>query len=269
VKTPRFLRKRTLRHRRPSPAVPLHIGAKRRPRLLPAAPLLSAIVTTTVVTLIASALQASGSGDPPAGKALPKGALADEHGGPLPGSSRASNTPQRRLVDLVDSQAPVPRRINIPAVGVSAGVIPLGVTGDHSMETPKNYGETGWYKPGPEPGERGAAVIVGHVDSKGGAAVFYRLRELHRGDLIRITRADGSVARFRVEGLERWPKSEFPASRVFRRTGASALRLVTCSGAFDKSTGHYVDNTIVYAARVPVSRRVLYVSRNPQRHPLP
>ena len=93
------------------------------------------------------------------------------------------------------------------------------------------------------------------MDSTSGPAVFYRLRELRRGDLIRVRRADGSVVRFRVEGLERWPKARFPTHRVFGRTRIATLRLITCSGAFDSASHHYVDNTIVYAARVPERRR--------------
>ena len=125
------------------------------------------------------------------------------------------------------------------------------------MQTPDQWGDTGWYEPGSEPGERGPAVIAGHVDSTSGPAVFYRLRELRRGNAVRIRRADGSVVRFRVEGLERWPKAAFPSRRVFGKTHVAALRLVTCSGNFDPSTGHYVDNTIVYAVRVPERRALL------------
>jgi sortase (surface protein transpeptidase) len=124
------------------------------------------------------------------------------------------------------------------------------------MQTPDDWQNTGWYEPGAEPGEQGPAVVTGHVDSTSGPAVFYRLRELRRGNLIRIQRAGGSVVRFRVEGLERWPKAAFPTHRVFTKTHVSALRLVTCSGDFDASTGHYVDNTIVYAVRVPERRSV-------------
>jgi hypothetical protein len=124
------------------------------------------------------------------------------------------------------------------------------------MQTPEKWGDTGWYEPGNEPGELGPAVIAGHVDSTSGPAVFYRIRELRRGNLIRVRRGDDSVVRFRVEGLERWPKATFPTRRVFGRTPISTLRLVTCGGSFDSSTGHYVDNTIVYAARVRERRAV-------------
>ena len=124
------------------------------------------------------------------------------------------------------------------------------------MQTPTGGRTPGGTSPAVSRASAGPAVITGHVDSTSGPAVFYRMRELHRGNLIHIRRADGSVVRFRVEGLERWPKAEFPTQRVFGKTHVAALRLVTCSGNFDASTGHYVDNTIVYAARVPVKRRI-------------
>jgi hypothetical protein len=194
--------------------------------------------------------------EPVVGRPLSGNALAAEWpGAPLP--QPATPKRHRRLVNLVDRNAAPPRHIKIPAIGVSAPVGPLRREPDGTMQTPTVWQDTGWYKPGPEPGERGPAVITGHVDSTGGPAVFYRLSELHRGNLISIRRADGSLLRFRIEGLERWPKSEFPTRRVFRtKTRISVLRLVTCSGSFDHSTGHYVDNTIVYAVRVPAYRMI-------------
>jgi LPXTG-site transpeptidase (sortase) family protein len=150
--------------------------------------------------------------------------------------------PRRRDADVAE-----PRRIEIPAIGVSAPVIELGLKADSTLEVPQDYGETGWWKGGPEPGERGAAVIAGHVDSKTGPAVFYRLDELRPGDAIRVHRSDGTGARFVVARLERHPKDEFPTRKVYARTREPTLRLVTCSGDFDTATGHYVDNTIVFA----------------------
>jgi hypothetical protein len=221
-----------------------------RRRLRPAAPiaLAAAIVAATVIAI-------AGHGDsrrdePESGRALPDSALALERPRALPRGRHAHRLAPRPLVDVVDSAAAPPRRIEIPAIGVSARVVPLRLAPDGSMETPGRWRDTGWYEPGPEPGERGPAVIAGHVDSRSGPAVFYRLRDLHRRDVIRVRRADGSVVRFRVEGLERWPKAEFPTHRVFGATRTSALRLVTCSGDFDASIGHYVDNTIVYAVRM-------------------
>jgi hypothetical protein len=216
-----------------------------RRRLRPAA---SLVVPgyLTALALIAIAIPSPTSDEPPVGRALPATALAAER----PSPPHPARPAPRRLVDVVDREAARPRHVDIPAIGVSAAVIPLGLESDGTMQTPKKWGDTGWYEPGNEPGERGPAVIAGHIDSTSGAAVFYRLRDLRRGNLIRVRRADGSVVRFRVEGLERWPKATFPTRRVFGRTPISTLRLVTCGGSFDSSTGHYLDNTIVYAARV-------------------
>jgi LPXTG-site transpeptidase (sortase) family protein len=160
------------------------------------------------------------------------------------GSSSSTTT------TVIARQQPRPTRIRIPAIGVSTSVISLGLNGDRTMQTPRNFAQTGWYKPGPEPGEPGASVIAGHVDSTTGPAVFYELGHLKRGDLIYITRINGTVIKFRVQGLEVWAKAQFPTKRVFKRGGPPLLRLITCSGAFDHASGHYVDNTIVYA--VPV-----------------
>jgi len=218
-----------------------------RRRLMPAA--LVVVGATGALLVVLSYTGGSHDPDPPVGRALPRHALAAEQPG------HPTTRPRRRLVNLVDRQAAPPRRIRIPAIGVDARVIPLGLKPDGTMQTPDSVTVTGWYRPWKEPGERGAAVIMGHVDSVDGPGVFYRLRELRRGDMVRIKRADGSVVRFRVEGLERWPKADFPTRKVFGRTRTSTLRLVTCSGSFDTSTGHYVDNTIAYAARVVVRRR--------------
>jgi hypothetical protein len=224
-----------------------------RRRLRPAAPLVLLFASAALATfsVVAFTTRSNPSaGEPPAGRQLPPGALAAEH---LPVAPLlAPHAPQkRRLADVVDANAAAPRRIHISSIGVSARVIPLQLAPNRTMETPKNFSETGWFEPGHEPGEQGPAVVVGHVDSKTGPAVFYKLRKLRRGDMIRIVRADGSAVRFRVEGLERWPKADFPTKKVFGRTRKSTLRLVTCSGNFDPSVGHYVDNTIVYAVRVP------------------
>jgi LPXTG-site transpeptidase (sortase) family protein len=154
---------------------------------------------------------------------------------------------------LIDARAAPPRWIRIPAIGVSAPVVALGLNPDGTLEVPRSWDATGWYTGGPEPGERGPAVIAGHVDSTSGAAVFYRLGQLRPGAMVHIRRADRSVVEFRVHGVERWPKDHFPTRRVYHPTARSTLRLITCGGAFDGAAGHYLDNVIVYATRVSVT----------------
>jgi sortase (surface protein transpeptidase) len=166
-----------------------------------------------------------------------------------PGAVRGEDLAPRPSRPLIDARASPPQWIRIPAIGVSARVVPLGLNPDRTLEVPRGWGDAGWYIGGPKPGEQGPAVIAGHVDSTSGAAVFYRLGQLRRGAMVHIRRADHSVVSFRVEGVERWPKARFPTDRVYHRTARSTLRLITCGGAFDGATGHYLDNVIVYATR--------------------
>jgi hypothetical protein len=144
-------------------------------------------------------------------------------------------------------QEPRPVRILIPAIGVSAPVIPLGLNRDRSMEVPASVSQTGWFRPGPEPGEIGAAVIVGHVDSKRGPGVFFHLRALRRGDRIRVVLANNRKLTFAVTSSTEVSKRRFPARLVFAPTKRPTLRLITCGGSFDSSTGHYVNDHIVFA----------------------
>jgi len=105
----------------------------------------------------------------------------------------------------------------------------------------------GWYAGGTRPGDPGSAVILGHVDSRSGPAVFYRLRELRPGDTVEVARADGSKVRFAVQRTEQYDKRRFPTDEVYYPTLTPALRLVTCGGQFDHTTGHYRSNVIVFA----------------------
>ena len=154
---------------------------------------------------------------------------------------RATTPPPRR--------AAPPVRIEIAAIGVRAAVIRLGLNRDGTLEVPTDFGDAGWWSGGARPGERGPAVIAGHLDSRTGPAVFFRLGALRAGDPIVIVRRDGSRVRFRVQRTARYRKAAFPTARVYGATSGSTLRLITCSGDFDRGSGHYVDNTVVYAAR--------------------
>jgi sortase (surface protein transpeptidase) len=143
--------------------------------------------------------------------------------------------------------APPPVRIEIPAIGVSAAVIRLGLNRDGSMQVPADFGLTGWFTGGPAPGETGPAVIAGHIDSRTGPAVFYRLRELRAGDRVNVARADGTTVRFAVDSVVRYPKQAFPTEAVFGPAPEPLLRLITCGGTFDRSRDSYRDNIVITA----------------------
>lgn len=107
--------------------------------------------------------------------------------------------------------------------------------------------QAGWYKYGPIPGQQGPSVVLGHVNTKSGAAVFSRLKEIKRGDTIKVSRSDKYVVEFTVDGVEQVSKTAFPSKRVYGNTGEATLRLITCGGVYNRKTGHYTDNIIVYA----------------------
>ncbi|MGQ0480127.1 MAG: class F sortase [Pseudonocardia sp.] len=144
---------------------------------------------------------------------------------------------------------PLPVGLSIPTIGVDEpALIRLGRAGDGTMQVPVDYGEAGWFTGGPPPGAPGPAVIAGHVDSKAGPAVFFRLRELRPGDPVDVRLDDGTTARFAVDGVQQYPKNEFPTDTVFGPVPGSALRLITCGGSFDPVAGSYRDNIVVYAS---------------------
>ena len=147
------------------------------------------------------------------------------------------------------TQTAAPVRLRIPSIDVDTGLEALGRGQDNSIEVPRQPSLAGWWAGGSRPGQVGPAVILGHVDSKTGPAVFYRLDELAAGDEILVDRADQTTARFLVSSLASYPKTEFPSELVYYPTLRPELRLVTCGGPLDGSTRHYRDNLVVYATQ--------------------
>ena len=142
-----------------------------------------------------------------------------------------------------------PVALSIPSIGVhTRGIVDLHLDSKGELQAPTDFGRAGWYADGPTPGEFGPAVIGAHVDSKAGPAVFYRLGSLHQGSTVSVRRKDGTTAQFVVDKVARYSKTNFPTALVYGDTkGRAELRLITCGGAFDQSTGHYVDNIVAFA----------------------
>lgn len=150
-----------------------------------------------------------------------------------------------------DVPASRPVILDIPAIELAGSPLgELGLNTDGTVEVPADYSTAGWFDLGPTPGQVGASVLLGHVDSTTGPAVFFRLRSLEAGDRVDVGLADGTVARFAVGSVETYPKEEFPARRVYTSAGSRDLRLVTCGGEFDPVTRSYESNVVVYATLV-------------------
>ena len=156
----------------------------------------------------------------------------------------ATITPE--LVGAVMSKSQ-PTRIIIPKINLDVPFsAPLGLSSDGEVEVPNDYFSVGYYKNGPTPGELGPAVVLGHVDSKKGPAVFFSLGQLEIGDEIIIERADSTLATFVVTEMERNEQRDFPTKKVYGNLNYAGLRLITCSGIYGRDTMRYSHNLIVY-----------------------
>jgi LPXTG-site transpeptidase (sortase) family protein len=144
----------------------------------------------------------------------------------------------------------IPVSLGIPAIDVTVSLSELGLNPDGTVQVPTDFAQPGWYRYGPTPGQYGSAVILGHVDSYRGPAVFFNLRSLHLGDRVNVRLSDGVLAEFAVSGVVMYSKDDFPSEKVYGSEGDSALQLVTCGGVFDSATGHYLSNIVVYTSLV-------------------
>jgi hypothetical protein len=143
-----------------------------------------------------------------------------------------------------------PVSLTIPLIGVQTNLITLGLLSNGQLEVPTTTSVAGWYTGSPRPGSVGSSIIVGHIDNTSGPGVFYRLNTLTKGDKIYVKRADGTLAEFSVTSVQSYLKDHFPTEDVYGPVPDAELRLITCGGAFDYATNHYLSDIVVYAAEV-------------------
>ncbi|GAA4692575.1 hypothetical protein GCM10023349_04490 [Nocardioides conyzicola] len=158
-------------------------------------------------------------------------------------------------------------QVTIPAIGVHSDLVRLGKQPSGEVEVPQDPLLAGWYAPGAAPGAVGSAVILGHVDSTDGPAVFYRLEELGKGDRVSIDRADGTTAVFVVRSVTTYENDEFPARLVYTSHGHRELNIVTCGGAYDADRGGYQANVVVNARWVSGFRTSTTTDAPLREHP--
>jgi hypothetical protein len=173
---------------------------------------------------------------------------------PVAAGVAALPAPTGPIVAVPQSPGPrpvaAPVSLTIPLIGVQTNLINLGLTSSGALQVPSTTSVAGWYTGSPRPGAIGSAIIIGHVDNTSGPGVFYRLPELTKGDKVYVKRADGTLAEFSVTSVQTYSKDHFPSEDVYGPTPDAELRLITCGGAFDSATGHYLSNIVVYAAEV-------------------
>ena len=218
-----------------------------------------AAVVTVVLLLVGAVLvvksfsHTQAPPQPDAAKSVQATPPAPSMAEPSASSSPTSGPPEAAAPTTPDfgpiMEPSPPVSLAIPSIGVNTkGIVDLTLDKNGKLQAPTDFAKAGWYAAGPTPGEFGPAVVGAHVDSKSGPAVFYRLGSLKKGATVSVVRKDGSTARFVVDRVERYSKANFPTATVYGDTkGRAELRLITCGGAFDQSTGHYVDNIVAFA----------------------
>ncbi|MDD1063813.1 class F sortase [Streptomyces cocklensis] len=202
--------------------------------------------------MIYNSVDSSGTGlpGPPPSAAAPPVVTANTPAiaiGPAPATATpAAPAPTVGLPGMPHAN---PTRLTIKTIAVSAPFTPLHLDAAGNLNAPPagNTNLVGWYAEGPTPGERGPAIVAGHVDTKTGPAVFLLLRLLKPGATADITRADGTVATFTVDSVEMFSKGHFPDQRVYGTTPDPQLRIITCGGSYDRSKKDYTDNVVVFA----------------------
>lgn len=140
----------------------------------------------------------------------------------------------------------IPERLEIPSIGVDAAVEHVGVNSKGIMDVPVNGRDVGWFYPGPRPGEKGSAVIAGHLDNKDGSnAVFANLNKLKQGDHIYVIDSNGTSTVFIVQGSSEYNVGY--ADDVFSRNDGTYLNLITCDGVWDGTKKSYSERLVVFA----------------------
>ena len=164
---------------------------------------------------------------------------------------------QRAVLDRPVAQVPdypqpvasvgIPTRLGIPAIGVDAPIVEVGVDANGNMAAPKTATDTAWYAPGARPGQPGNAAIAGHVDFAGvGPAVFWDLQRLAVGAEIVVTDDQGKRRRFLVTEIASYPVDRAPLERIFGPSDAANLNLISCLGNFDPVSRSYDRRIVVY-----------------------
>lgn len=174
---------------------------------------------------------------------------AEHSAPPQPSAAQAHTRPWPMVSATVPALPPSPPvRVRIPSIRVNAPLTGLGLTSTGSLGVPPATEENlvGWYEAGTTPGEKGTAVVAGHVDTAEGPAVFYRLGALAKGARVEVERRDGTVALFSVDAVEVYDARAFPDEKVYGAADRPELRLITCGGGYSKRTG-YQGNVVVFA----------------------
>ena len=207
------------------------------------------------VFLIYNSVDASSQSSSPVAPATPAVTASDADSQPetaeVPPEGYDSQAPAAKPASRPGPALPrsAPNQLDSPSIGVSAPVTALSLNRQGTLVPPPDTDNNlvGWYQAGPSPGERGNAIVAGHVDTKTGPAVFSMLSSLKAGGKVTITRDDGILATFVVDKVRTYKKKDFPDRQVYGDTNDAQLRVITCGGAYDHTAKDYTANVVAFA----------------------
>jgi sortase (surface protein transpeptidase) len=207
---------------------------------LRAATVIASVLAIAGATLLTVALRAQQSAPKPPASAA--GALIETTSSTRPPTeARASSTTTQP-----ELPAWPPTLVTIPSIGVTSALTSLGRNADGSVEVPTDFQVAGWYNGSVTPGQAGPTIVLGHVDSTAGPGIFFRLGALRPGALVTLHRMDGKNVTYKITGVRQYPKDHFPTLEVYANTSIPTIRLITCGGAFDNATHHYLSNIVAF-----------------------
>ncbi|MCW2853344.1 MAG: putative secreted protein [Nocardioides sp.] len=212
-----------------------------------------ALLGVTLVLGVAALLVGTVMGARPDGAATARDTASASNPPPVTSApATASTGPDVGLARV--AEAARPEHLRIAAIDVSTDLLRLGLNPDRTVEVPQDADLAGWFDQGPAPGRPGSSVLLGHVDSAAGPAVFHRLKELRARDTVEVRLDDGSVARFEVTRIATYENEDFPAQEVYAGSPRRAvLNLVTCGGEYDAGRGGWQSNVVVFTELVGVT----------------
>jgi hypothetical protein len=215
-----------------------------------AATVIASVLAVVGVVTIALALHAQRHAPQPSASAAGRLYVPSSTSTTIPSAPRTAPTRPKPTATKPGLPASPPTAITIPSIGVQSSLIRLGLNADGSVQVPTSFHVAGWYEQSVTPGQVGPTIILGHVDSKAGPGIFFRLGALKPGDRVAVNRVDGRTATFEITAVRSYFKKQFPTLDVYSNTPTPTIRLITCGGTFDRSTGHYLSNIVAYGQLV-------------------
>jgi LPXTG-site transpeptidase (sortase) family protein len=151
----------------------------------------------------------------------------------------------------VRNAGPVPTngRVQLPALGVEAPIVRVGIDSSQRMVVPTNARDIAWLDQGGIPGRTQNVVLAGHIAYSRAAGSFNRIRDLQPGDDV-ILRIDDKTLRYRVVWNCQFHRDTTLADRIMGYTTVPSVTLISCGGVFDTAARTHTDRITVRAELV-------------------